>query len=648
VPVESIAFHGERNHFSNWLKARTELQLAEGLRPRRVSEFESLEHLRRDLMRSISEYRRDRDRQVVADFVRETFDATIGLARIGGGSLGGKARGLAFVNRLLNESALSERYPSVDIVVPQAVVLATDVFEEFIDRNDLRDFALSGATDAEIESRFLAAPFPADALRDLETVLAQVRYPLAVRSSGLLEDSPNQPFAGVYQTYMLPNSDPDPETRLYQLVGAVKRVFASTFSGRAKSFLRMTPYRLEEEKMAVIIQRIVGRTHENRFYPDIAGVARSHNFYPTEPLKAEDGIVAVALGMGKTVVDGGACLRFCPRYPRHLVTFSSVQDVLENSQREFYALSLDQAPAMRGGEGAELTAFGLHVAEKDGALSMIGSTYSPDNDVVTDGISRPGVRVVSFAPILKHGLFPLAELTDELLDIGAEGCGAPVEIEFAVNLHQGDDRLPEFGFLQMRPLALSSESEELEIGHVRSSELLCRSERVLGNGLVDGLCDLVVVDYHRYDRSRSIDVAHHVARFNAALQREDRPYLLVGVGRWGSTDPYLGIPVSWNQIAGARVIVEAGFRDLRVTPSQGTHFFQNLTSCNVGYFTVNPESGDGFIDWEWLAAQAPLEATEFVRRLRLDRPLVVKMRGQRGEGVILKPRPGDVDDEGEA
>jgi hypothetical protein len=436
---------------------------------------------------------------------------------------------------------------------------------------------------------------------------------------------------------MLPNNDRDPRKRLRQLVSSVKRVYASTFSMQAKGFLQMTPYRLEEEKMAVIIQELVGSKHGDRFYPDFSGVARSYNFYPTPPLRAEDGVVAVALGLGKTVVDGGSCLRFCPKHPRHLVAFSSVDDVLKNSQREFYALPLDRQPSPHGEEGVELSPCGLEVAEADATLGPLGSTYSPDNDVVYDGISRPGVRLVSFAPILKHGVFPLAEILSRLLELGSEGTSSPVEIEFAVNLSVPRGAPPEFGFLQMRPLALSRELEELQIGHVLSSRLLCRSGNVLGNGSITDLRDLVVVDFHRFDRARSREAAMQVARFNAELQGEGRPYLLIGVGRWGSSDPHLGIPVTWNQVAGARVIVEAGFKDFRVTPSQGTHFFQNLTSCNVGYFTVNPQSGEGFVDWDWLTEQPAAGEGDFVRHIRFDAPLVVKMNGQRGEGVVLKP-----------
>jgi CheY-like chemotaxis protein len=639
VPAESLAFHGERNHFSSWLKARTEFDLAERLRPRKVSDFATLEDLREDLIQAISGYRGELARGMVADFDRTSFDGTQAFVRIGGGSLGGKARGLAFVNRLLGDRPVSPRFPGVRVAVPPWVVLGTDVFDRFLEENDLRAFALDSADEAETLRRFLWADFPALYLEDLRVFVEKVRYPLAVRSSSLLEDSKYQPFAGVYETYMVPNNNPDPKVRLARLVDAIKRVYASTFSRRAKAYLGGTPYRLEEEKMGVILQRMVGAAHRTRFYPDFAGVARSHNFYPTAPMRSEDGIAAVALGLGKTVCDGDACVRFSPRYPHHLLQFSSVEETLRSAQQEFWALELEGTrvdPA--SSESAELRRWPLAVAEEDGTLGAVGSTYVVANDAVYDGISRPGTRVVSFAPVLKHGMFPLAEILQDLLALGVEGTRSPVELEFAVALAPPEGGRPEFGFLQLRPLAFSRELEEIELGEADDSELVCRSSSVLGHGNVADLRDVVMVDYHRFERAQSREVAREVARFNAELQARGVPYLLIGVGRWGSSDPHLGIPVTWDQIAGVRVIVEAGFRDFRVTPSQGTHFFQNLTSCNVGYFTVNPEAGEGMVDWEWLASQPAAAERGFVRHLRLDAPLVVKMDGRRNEGLILKPR----------
>jgi len=640
VPAECLAYHGQRNHFSNWLKARTEFALAHSLRPRKVEDFPTIEHLRRNLVEAIHEYRKRLGQRIVADFDRESFDGSAGFVRIGGGSLGGKARGLAFVNLLLEDRSLRDRFPGVRIAVPPAAVLGADVFDLFLEENDLRDFAINADDDAKVVRRFLEAPFPREIGRDLGAFLQICRWPVAVRSSSLLEDSQYQPFAGVYETIMLPNNSSSHHTRLSQLLNAIRRVYASTFSQRAKAYLRATPYRLEEEKMAVILQRLVGSAHGGRFYPSFAGVARSHNFYPTAPGGPEDGIAAVALGFGESVVDGDACVRFCPRFPRNVVGFSTVADLVGNSQREFYALQVagpaGEAPHPGPG-GTGLRRLGLDVAEQDGTLEAVGSTFSPENDAVYDGIARPGERIVTFAPILKHGVFPLADILSELLDMGSRGAGTPVEIEFAANLSVPAGAPKELGFLQLRPLAISRELYDLEIGEVSRGDLLCQSRTVLGNGRLDAIRDLVVVDYHRFDRSRSVTAAADVEAFNRELSAERVPYLLIGVGRWGSADPFLGIPVTWDQISGARVIVETGFRDIRVTPSQGSHFFQNLVANSTGYFTINPELGDGFVDWEWLDALPAAATRDCVRHLRLPAPCVVKMNGRRNEGIVLKP-----------
>ena len=600
VPAESIAYHAQRNHFSPWLMARTEFALAQKLRPRKVSDFSGTEHLRSDLIASIADYRSEQSEVLIGDFSPAALASTNAFfLRIGVGSLGGKARGLAFMRHLLRKHRFARLFPEVKVSVPPAVVLATDVFDRFLTENDLADFALNCSDDDAIVRRFLEGALPATVRNQLLEFLVEVHYPLAVRSSSLLEDSQYQPFTGVYETFMLANQHADLSVRLERLMEAIKRVYASTFSQHAKAYVRATPYRLEEEKMAVILQQVVGAPHGGRFYPDFSGVARSYNFYPVPPMQFRDGIAAVALGLGRAVVDGGKCLSFCPRYPRHILQFSSVEDILSNSQSEFWALELNEAER---GEGVSETnlreaRFGLDAAEKDGTLDALASTYSADNHVVYDGVSRPGARVVSFAPVLKHDVFPLASLLEQLSKMGEDAFGRPVEIEFAACLAQKADDPADFGFLQVRPLVLSREGDELRLDEVDPQRLVCQSSKVLGNGRIGGLHDVVVVDFHRFERARSKEVAGGVAHFNAKLGGEGRPYLLIGVGRWGSTEPWLGIPVEWDEISGARVIVEAGFRDFRVTPSQGSHFFQNLTAFQVGYFTVNPDAGEGFVDW---------------------------------------------------
>jgi hypothetical protein len=637
VPAESIVFHSQSNHFSHWLMARTEFALAAKLRPRKVSDFASPEHLRRDLIESIHEYRREQSEVLIGDFRADTFQPSeSSFLRIGSGSLGGKARGLAFVRHLLRKSRMARRFPGVRILVPPAVVLATDVFDQFVTENNLFDFALHCEDDAEIQRRFLAAPLSNTLNEDLKSFLAEVTHPLAVRSSSLLEDSQYQPFTGVYETFMLGNQQAHLHDRLTALSEAIRRVYASTFSRHAKSYVRATPYRLEEEKMAVILQQVVGTPHGQRFYPDFSGVVRSHNFYPVPPMAFEDGIAAVALGLGRAVVDGGKCLTFCPRYPQNLVQFSSVEDILSNSQTEFWALELDGASEGRPGHWHERR-FGLDAAESDGTLRAVASTYSKDNHAVYDGVSRPGSRIVTFAPMLKHGTFPLAEILDDLVRAGEDALGNPVEIEFAVRMPQQSEQAAEFGFLQIRPLTLARDSEDLALDDVRPEQLICRSSKVLGNGRIEDLHDVIVVDSQRFERSRSQEVSEAVAKFNRLLNEENRPYLLIGVGRWGSTEPWLGIPVEWDEISGARVIVEAGFRDFRVTPSQGSHFFQNLTAFQIGYFTVNPDAGEGSVDWQWLTEQAAVEEHGCVRHLQFAEPIRVVMNSRTSQGVIFKP-----------
>jgi CheY-like chemotaxis protein len=637
LPADSLMYHAQRNHFSHWLAARTEFALAAKLRPRKVSDFNGPEHLRRDLIESINDYRREQNEVLIGDFKPDTFKPSdSSFLRIGSGSLGGKARGLAFVRHLLRTHRIARRFPGVRISVPPAVVIATDLFDQFLAENNLGDFVLHCDDATEIQQRFLDAELPVPLQENLKAFLSEVEYPLAIRSSSLLEDSQYQPFTGVYETFMLGNQHSDLQARLDELSEAIKRVYASTFSQHAKAYVRATPYRLEEEKMAVILQQVVGTAHGSRFYPDFSGVVRSHNFYPVSPMTFADGIAAVALGLGRTVVDGGKCLSFCPRYPRNLLQFSSVEGILANTQTEFCALELDGVPHGSGPGHLREARFGLDVAEADGTLHAVASTYSADNQAVYDGLSRPGARVVTFAPMLKHGVFPLAAILELLVRAGEDALGNPVEIEFAVRLPRGEEPA-EFGFLQIRPLTLARDNQDLSIGEVDSSQLICRSTKVLGNGRIENLHDIVVVDSQRFERSRSQEVARAVAHFNATLGAENRPYLLIGVGRWGSNDPWLGIPVEWDEISGARAIIEAGFHDFRVTPSQGSHFFQNLTAFQVGYFTVNPDAGEGSVDWQWLTEQPAVEEQGCVRHLQFPAPLRVIMNSRTSQGVIFKP-----------
>ena len=639
VPEESIEYHAERNHFSNWLKSRSEFQLAHSLRPRKVTDYNSIEELRKDLLNYLRRYNKTRQRGIITEFSKEMFDPQSSFARIGGGSLGGKARGLGFINSLINDYNISDQFKDVSIHIPAAVVLATDVFDDFIEKNNLKEFALHCKDDKKITEKFLEAKvFPEKALGDLAAFLNILQTPLAIRSSSLLEDSQYHPFAGVYETYMIPNNHNNSLIRLDQLLNGIKKVYASTFYQGAKDYIKLTSYRSEEEKMAVIIQRMIGNEHKNRYYPNFSGVARSYNFYPIQPQKSTDGIVNVALGLGKMVVDGGSSVRFCPKYPTDLIQFYSAKDSFEFSQREFYALKLDSPEDLVDTTYDTRTKkYGLDVSEADGTLNYVGSTYSHENDIIYDGIARAGSRLVTFSQILKYKVFPLAEIIDLLQDMAAWGMGSPVEIEFAANLDRDNNGLQEFGLLQMRPLVLNQEMDELDISEEDKTKILCESSQVMGHGSIENIYDIIYVDPIDYNRADSRKVALEVSQYNSDLISEGKPYLLIGVGRWGSLDPWLGIPVEWEQIAGARVIVESSFKDMEVTPSQGSHFFQNLTSFMIGYFSISSSFNQSFIDWNWLQKFEAVSSKKYTKHLRFDAPIKIKMNGKSNNGIILKP-----------
>lgn len=636
VPVESIEYHAKRNHFSNWLKARTEFYLAHELRKRKVTDFESLEALRKTLIISLRTYRKQRQRGIITDFEKESFDPDSSFARIGGGSLGGKARGLGFLNWLINNNNLKEQFKNINIYVPPAVVLTTEVFDLFIKENNFSEFVLSSEDDDEIFNKFIyAKKFPRNILYYLEEFLELMKTPLAVRSSSLLEDSQYHPFAGVYKTYMLPNNHPNPRIRLEKLILAIKKVYASTYTKSSREYINHTSYRLEEEKMAVVIQKMIGENYNNKFYPDFAGVAKSYNFYPLPPQKSTDGIVSVALGLGKTVVDGGNTVRFCPKYPTDLIQFYSIKDSLNNSQRDFYALPLEKIPEEEFIKSEELLKkYKIEDAEHDGTLNLLASTYSVENDMITDGLSRSGPRVVTFAPILKHGYFPLSNILKLLLELGAWGMGTPIELEFAVNM---SPRHKEFGLLQMRPFVLNYEEEELNIDKFSNEDLICYSEQVMGNGSINDVFDIVLVDFEIFERKNSREVAEEVTSFNSYLLAEERPYLLIGVGRWGTMDPWLGIPVNWEQIAGARAIIESSFKDISVEPSQGSHFFHNIISFSIAYLSIDLYKQKGLLNWEWLLKQPAEEKKKFTRLIHFDKPIIIKMNGKKNKGIIIKP-----------
>ncbi len=638
IPGESLLFHAGLNHFSAWLKARTEFELARLLRPMQVSEFAGSEELRQLLITAFTLYHRQIRSHVTTDFEEGRFDEFVAFAKVGSGSLGGKGRGLAFMHKLLAYDEI--RAPGVRVAIPQTVALATDIFETFIHRNDLRSIVQDAGDleDGAILDRFRAARFEHGIRNALAQFLEVVHEPLAVRSSSLLEDSLFQPFAGVYSTIMLPNNHPSLDVRLAQVLEAVKVVYASTYFRTARDYLDSTPYRSEEERMAVLVQRLVGRRFGSRFYPTFSGTAASSNFYPFGSMNPEDGVAQVALGLGKTVVEGFEALRFCPAHPRVLPQMSSVKDTLRNAQRRFYALDMskdDTSPWIH--TEANLLQLETIAAVADGAARPILSTYRRADDAISPGFDQGGAPLVTFDPILRGRPFNLPDLLVRLLDLGKEGIGSPAEMEFAVQLDPGFDSEQVFHVVQMRPLVVESFHDDVQLSPEDVERAVVRTRLALGHGRRESLADVIVVDPERLERAMTVEAAEVVAGINRRLRDEGRQCLLIGPGRWGSQDPWLGIPVTWAQISTARAIVETDFSDLQVEPSFGSHFFHNLTCFGVAFFAVHKTEIEGAIRWEWFRGRPAVseEMNGAIRHLRLEQPMEILVDGESGTGVIL-------------
>jgi CheY-like chemotaxis protein len=640
IPEESVEFHASRNHFSKWLMARTEFEMAYQIRPRRISEFKTIDSLRQYIIETIHQFVHRTQLGTIIQFERRLYDEDIPFMKIGNGSIGGKARGLAFLNFLLSKNILTQQFQDVRFSVPNTVVISTDIFDFFMEQNGLHAYVREDHENEEIFARFAGSRLPEYIRRDLAAVVDKLHGPLAVRSSSLLEDSRSQPFAGVYKTYMLPNDDPDPMVRLGQIERAIKLVYASTFAQEARSYLKFASALPDEEKMAVIIQRLAGTPHDGgrRTYPDFSGVVQSYNYYPMPPLQAEDGVAYVALGLGKAIMDGYRSLYFSPRHPRNLHQLSTVQDFLHNSQVEFMAVDMSSAPTDFAYDSSpNIIRLGLDAAERDGTLAAVGSTYSPDNDTVYDGIYRPGRRMVTFAPILKNDVMPLAEILSFLSEVGVKALGSHVEIEFAVNLNRGGDKPPEFCLLQIRPMITHRRIQKVKIADTDPGRVLCESPLVLGNGRISDVRDLVYVRPEAFEPAATKLIAAQIEALNRRLRAEGRGCLLIGPGRWGSADPWLGIPVKWSHISTSQAIIETGLPSLPVDPSYGTHFFHNLASLGIGYFMVSAAKGQGRMDWAWLDTQPAQYETPYLRHIRLARPVEILIDGTAGRGVVLKP-----------
>lgn len=638
APDDALLFHADRNDISTWLMARTEFELADAIRPI-TSHDRSAQELRETLLSSLHAYRTRSAAGVVAEFSPALFEENSRFVRIGAGSLGGKGRGLAFMNSLLTTYQLEDRIPGVKIFIPRTAVLATGVFDQFMESSGLLKYALNETDDDKITHAFLMAELPREVVESLWTFLEWVRYPLAVRSSSLLEDASYQPFAGIYETYMIPNDSQDPEQRLRELCDAIRMVYASTYHSDAKAYIESTPNRLEEEKMAVVIQQVVGRKHGDYVYPNFAGVARSLNFYPMPGMKPEDGLASVALGLGKTVVDGGRCVRFCPGHPRKPMQSFSPEEYLENAQQEFKALRLSRT--QRNEHDAlpqlELVSLDLDTAAEHGTLAPVGSVFCPENEVIYDSIHRPGIRLITMAGVLKGKAFPLAEVLKFMLKVGSSASSCPVEMEFAVNLSEDNEQPHEFGFLQIRPMVLGTDAQDILLEQIDTKDALLVVHKALGNGFMRDIKDLVYVRRQNFERNHTPHIAIEVGQMNALLKEAKRPYALVGPGRWGSSDPWLGIPVKWSQISSVRCIVETDMEDIRVDPSQGSHFFQNIMSFGIGYLTVDTHGKIDHLNFDWLDAQPAERETEHLRLIAFEEPLEIVLNGRRNFGAILKP-----------
>ncbi|MEJ2593950.1 MAG: PEP/pyruvate-binding domain-containing protein [bacterium] len=638
IPESSLLYHIERDHLSKWLRARALFPIATLFKQFTRDDFANSHEIRDFVFHAIANFRMSKSRGVISQFNRESFDEYFTITRIGEGSIGGKARGLAFLDSLIKRNHLYSLFDKVEITIPKTLVLCTDIFDEFMESNELHQIALSDDyTDEEILQRFLDAKLPERILDDIYTVMTHVERPMAIRSSSLLEDSHYQPFAGIYNTYMVPYMKDDLNRMFEMVMGAIKAVYASAYYRDSKAYMQATSNVIDEEKMAIVMETVVGSTHGGRYYPTLSGVARSIDFYPIPPEVPEDGTASIALGLGKFIVDGGQALRFSPKYPKKILQTSSPEMALKETQKYFYALSLDPDQYQCStDDSASLLKLRISEAEKDGTIKHVASTYDFHNDIIRDGYHEEGKKLVTFSNMLKHNTFPLAEIIRKVLTLGQKEMKYPVEIEFAVDIEsRSNDRIL-FHLLQIRPIASKNETVHLDPEKVEMDKTLIISESALGNGIIDNIRDVVYVRPQNFSASRNKETVAMIDGVNKKFLQEKKNYILIGPGRWGSADPFLGIPVKWPQISAARLIIESGLEDYRIDPSQGTHFFQNLTSFRVGYFTINPFIKDGYYDLDFLDKKEALFENEVLRHVRFDDPLKIIIDGKQNYGIVLK------------
>ena len=637
IPHDSLMHHIRRNHMSRWLCARAIFPVSQFLKQVTWHKLQDVDAHRQIIFDAIVQYRRMKNIGVVAVFDRLKFDRYAHFARIGEGSLGGKGRGLAFLDNIIKRHPELNQFGNATVQIPKTVVLCTDFFDRFMDDNNLWSIALSDAPDEVILQHFLKAQLPDDLIEDFFIFFDAIKTPIAIRSSSLLEDSHYQPFAGIYSTYMIPWLD-DKYEMLRMLACAIKSVYASVYYRDSKAYMTATQNVIDQEKMAVILQEVVGHRYGDLYYPTFSGVLRSLNYYPIGDETAEEGIASLALGLGKYIVDGGQTLRVSPYHPNQVLQTSEMETALRDTQTRFYALDMSHVgDDFKVDDGFNIKNLRVRQADADGSLTFIASTYDPMDQVIRDGIYEGGRKIISFCGVLQQGIFPLPELLQMSQKLGAEEMRRPVEIEFACNLN--DDRTGEFYLLQIRPIVDSKQVLDEDLQQIPDEQCLLRSHNSLGHGISEDVADVVYVKTdENFTAANNPMIADEIERINRKFLNEDKNYILIGPGRWGSSDYWLGIPVKWPHISGARVIVEAGLKNYHVDPSQGTHFFQNLTSFGVGYFTINTYTGDGVLQKEILDSMPAVEEMDHVRHVRFERPLKVMMDGKKQTGVVLLPQ----------
>ena len=636
IPDDALYYHLSRNHFSRFFYSRAMFPVAEILKKIDVSEYANMNDARELIYATIVQYRRMKNTGVVAVFEKERFDQYSNFARIGEESLGGKGRGLAFIGYMVKTHLELNQNDNFPVTTPKTVVLCTDIFDEFMEANNLYPVALSELEDEMILKHFLSAKLPKRLVSDFLVFFEAINTPIAIRSSSLLEDSQYQPFAGIYSTYMIPYVE-DKYEMVRLLSNAIKAVYASVFYKDSKAYMSATQNVIDQEKMAIVLQEMVGSQYDNLFYPAISGVARSINYYPIGNENPEDGIVNMSFGLGKYIVDGNTGLRFSPLHASNILQLSSLDLALSDTQTRFYGLNLtSEIKDFMVDDGFNLLKPRLKEAEKSGPLRYVASTYDPQDQIIRDGYYEGGRKIISFANILQHGMFPLSEVLDKLLKVGQKEMGRPVEIEFAVDIK--DNQFASFYVLQIRPIVDNKEVVHENLEEVNPSNTVLLSMNALGNGISNDVYDVVYVKTAAFNASKTGLIAREIELLNSQFITAGTNYVLIGPGRWGSSDPWLGVPVKWPHISQARVIVESGLENYRIEPSQGTHFFQNLTSFGVGYFTVNPfAENDGFFDEEFLNAQPALYETEFIRQVHFEQPMIIKINGKKRMGVVMKP-----------